>query len=89
MSTRAADDFNFIRARMHELDLNAGRPQTIPPMGTPGLTNPDFCGNCGTHLAQGMPHAPSCPRYVAPAYGTFCIKPGVYDEELGVYIEPD
>jgi hypothetical protein len=35
MTTRAADDFEAIRARMRELnvDHNLGRPQTVPPMG--------------------------------------------------------
>lgn len=38
---------------------------------SPNLVNPAFCPNCGTDLAHGMPHAPSCPK--APqAWDYFC-----------------
>jgi hypothetical protein len=68
MSTRAADDFVFIRNKMVELRKWEGRqpieiagPAGNPTQPMPGLGNPDFCSNCGANVGTGMAHALSCP----------------------------
>ena len=61
---RAADDFEAIARALREIK---GTPAPDPK-----LTNPEFCPNCGTDLAHGMPHASSCPKAPQPDWDPYC-----------------